>query len=84
MWFPSKALLLGPSTGSGLTVLTPPSVRGEPFGGVYPEPNRRAQDRLVEPHLDWVLGRRHIHDGPHDGPKRSINPVRPRERWFCR
>jgi hypothetical protein len=24
-------------------------VRGEPFGGVYPEPGRRAQDRPVEP-----------------------------------
>ena len=25
------------------------SVRGEPFGGVYPERSRRAQNRLVEP-----------------------------------
>ena len=44
--------LLGPSTGSGRTVKTRPSVRVEPFGGVYPEPNRRAPDRLVEPHFE--------------------------------
>ena len=61
MWSPSKGLLLGPSTGSGRTVLTPPSVRGE----------------LVEPHSDWILCGRHILDGPHDGPRSSINPVRP-------
>ena len=29
-------------------------VRGEPYGGVYPEQRRRAQDRLVEPPFEIV------------------------------
>ena len=80
MWFPFNPLLLDPSTGSGQTILTPPSVRGEPFGAAQGELRRRARDRLVEPHLEWVLDRRHIPEGP----RSSINPVRPRERGFCR